>query len=319
MAALWNRYLIVAAAVLAVGHMLVPEKALAEAKIGVSAAVRGNVFVRSGDATSQRRARVDESILLQDEVLTKQQSALQILLLDQSVFTIGENCEMIIDRFVYDPDRNAGEMSGTVLKGAFRFMSGRIGKANPTKANINTPAATIGIRGTMFEGVVGFDAIKLAELLGLTTAGTDPDKAVLVILRGPGRNTNALSKNGIIRIGNSAGQKTISSPNYAVFVPGPGEPPVGPIKVTQEVLDYFDFYLRSLPNGPAFGNDERSGEEQSGQEVFNAPGGDFPPLNDLFIDELFDNQLEEDEDVGEPPCDYIEGEGCDYNSEGGIE
>ncbi|MDA4847993.1 FecR family protein [Hoeflea poritis] len=306
MAALWSRYLIIAVAALAVADIFVPAKALAEAKIGVSAAVRGSVFVRSGDATGQRRAKVDESILLQDEVLTKQQSALQILLLDQSVFTVGENCEMIIDRFVYDPDRNAGEMSGTVLKGAFRFMSGRIGKANPTKANINTPAATIGIRGTMFEGVVGTDAIKLAALLGLTTAGADQDKAVLVILRGPGRNTNSLSKSGIINVGNSAGQKTISSPNYAVFVPGPGQPPIGPVKVTQEVLDYFDFYLRSLPNGPTFGNDESSGEGESGQDVFNIPDGDFPPLNDLFIDELFDNQFEEFDDHEEPDCECSE-------------
>ncbi|WP_136657822.1 FecR domain-containing protein [Nitratireductor sp. XY-223] len=291
MTALSSRYL--AVAVFAVASILVPVQAYAAAKIGVSAAVRGKVFVKSGETSDQRRAKVDESILLQDEVLTKQESALQILLLDQSVFTIGENCEMIIDRFVYDPDRKAGEMSGTVLKGAFRFMSGRIGKANPTKANINTPAATIGIRGTMFEGVVGPDAIKLAQLLGLATQGADQQRAVLVILRGPGRNTNSLSNNGIIRVGNSAGQKTISSPNYAVFVPGPGQPPIGPIKVTQEVLDYFDFYLRSLPNGPTFGNDDNTGEGQSGQDAFNVPGGDFPPLNDLFIDELFDNQFEE--------------------------
>ncbi|MCY6383015.1 FecR family protein [Hoeflea prorocentri] len=283
-------------AALMAGPLLWTADAYAEAKIGVSAAIRGKVFVRSGAAADQRRASVDESILLQDEVLTKQQSALQILLLDESVFTIGENCEMIIDRFVYDPDQKAGEMSGKVLKGAFRFMSGRIGKANPTKANIETPSATIGIRGTMFEGVVGEDAIKLAKLLGFSTDSADSGKALLVVLRGPGRGTNSLSNNGIIRVGNGAGTKTISSPNYAVFVPGPGQAPIGPIKITDAILEYFDFYLRTLPNGPAFRGDTETGEGLSGQDSFNLPGGDFPPLNDLFDDELFDNQIPEDMD-----------------------
>ncbi|MCP4317980.1 MAG: FecR domain-containing protein [Hyphomicrobiales bacterium] len=303
---------IFAAAALVVVQLFSVSQAHAEAKIGVSAAVRGKVFVKSGTSTEQRKAKVDQNILLHDEVRTKQQSALQILLLDQSVFTVGENCEMIIDRFVYDPDQNAGEMSGQVLKGAFRFVSGRIGKANPTKANITTPAATIGIRGTMLEGVVGPDAITLAQLMGLLTDGADPQRAAFIVLRGPKRNNNALAKPGIIQVGNSSGSKTISAPNYAVFVPGPGQPPIGPFKVTAEVLKYFDFYLRSSPSGPSFGGGEQSGASQSGQDAFNLPGDNFP-LNELFQDELFDNQLEEMMDGGNDGGDGYPGcrEGCD--------
>ncbi|MEX3010992.1 FecR domain-containing protein [Hoeflea sp. TYP-13] len=301
MIAQWKRTGLLAVATLVAAQLIWCADVRADAKVGVSAAVRGNVFVKSGASSQQRKAQVDQNILLRDEVLTKQQSALQILLLDQSVFTVGENCEMIIDRFVYDPDKKAGEMSGTVLKGAFRFVSGRIGKANPTKANINTPSATIGIRGTMFEGVVGADAIKLAQLLGLSTASADPSKAIFVVLRGPGRNNNALAKSGIIQVGNGSGRKTISAPNYAVFVPGPGQPPIGPFKVTAEILAYFDFYLRSQPNGPSFGGDQQTGGSQSGQDAFNLPGSDFP-LNELFQDEFFDNQLDPmDDDKREDP------------------
>lgn len=280
----------------------------AQAKIGVSAAVRGKVFVKSGESAGQRKARVSENILLQDEVLTKQQSALQILLLDESTFTVGENCEMVIDRFVYDPNRGTGEMSGQVLKGAFRFVSGRIGKSDPTSASIQTPSATIGIRGTMLEGAVGPDAIKLAQLLGLSTESADPNRAAFVILRGASRNNNALATPGIIDVGNGAGSKTISAPNYAVFVPGPGQPPVGPFKVTAEILSYFDFYLRTVPSGPSFGGGEStSGASESGQEVFNLPGDDFP-LNELFQDEFFDSQLEEEMDRERDPdeCRYCD-------------
>ena len=276
--------------------MLPVTDSLAQAKIGVSAAVRGKVFVRSGESAAQRKAQVSQNILLQDEVLTKRQSALQILLLDESTFTVGENCEMVIDRFVYDPNRSTGEMSGQILKGAFRFVSGKIGKNNPTRASIATPAATIGIRGTMLEGVVGKDAVSLAELLGLSTATADPNRAAFVILRGAARNNNALATPGIIEVGNGAGSKTISAPNYAVFVPGPGQAPIGPFKVNADILGYFDFYLRTLPNGPSYGGGEStSGASLSGQDAFNLPGDDFP-LNELFQDELFDNQLEDFDD-----------------------
>lgn len=295
---------------IALGAMLLAVSTLSSAdaasKVGVSAAVRGNVFVRSG-GLEQRKAEVEDDILLQDKVLTKKQSALQILLLDESVFTVGENCEMIIDRFVYDPQKNSGEMTGRVLKGAFRFMSGKIGKANPSAANITTPSATIGIRGTFFEGVVGEDAVRLARELGLDTSGADQNKAMLVVLRGPGRNTNTLSNTGIIDINTGGGSVTISDANYAVFVPGPGLPPVGPVRVTDAVLTYLNFYLRTIPTGPNVGGDDRTGGEQSGQEFFNVPTDDFTPISDEFQDELFDDQFEEpmnEDPVDDPDCMY---------------
>ena len=302
MIAHWKKSALVAAAALVAVQLFPVSEAQSQAKIGVSAAVRGKVFVKSGENAGQERARVAQNILLQDEVFTKQQSALQILLLDESTFTVGENCEMIIDRFVYDPDTGTGEMSGQVLKGAFRFVSGRIGKANPTKATISAPAATIGIRGTMLEGASGPDAVELAKALGIDTSTADPLKALFVLLTGASRTNTALATPGIIQVGNGSGSKTISQPNYAVFVPGPGQPPIGPIKVTQEVLQYFNLYLRTLPFGPNVGNDDRTGGELSGQDAFNLPGDDFP-LNELFQDELFDNQFEEF-DEGNGGCEY---------------
>ena len=171
--------------------------------VGTSAAVRGNVFVSTSGA--QRKAQVRDAIKLQDQVVTKDDSALQILLLDRSTFTVGQNCSMVIDRFVYDPDTSVGQISAKVAKGAFRFMSGRIGKNNPTNATVSTPSATIGIRGTFFEGVVGEDAVALAQLGGIDAASANPAEASIIILRGPGRRRNTLDNPGIIEISNSGG------------------------------------------------------------------------------------------------------------------
>ena len=198
--------------------------------IGTSAAVQGNVFVTTEGA--ERKAQVKESIKLQDQVLTREDSALQILLLDQSTFTVGQNCSIIIDRFVYDPDTAAGNIGAKVTKGAFRFMSGKIGKKNPTNAEISTPSATIGIRGTFFEGIVGPDALALAQLGDLNTNGASSSGASIIILRGPGRSANSLDNPGAISVTSGGTTIDITVPHYAVFVPGNGQPPIGPFLLT---------------------------------------------------------------------------------------
>ena len=222
--------------------------ASAAPQVGTSAAVRGDVYVTTSGA--ERKAKVKGVIRLQDQVLTRDDSALQILLLDRSTFTVGQNCTMVIDKFVYDPTTTAGEVSASVAKGAFRFMSGRIGKNNPTNAKVSTPSATIGIRGTFFEGVVGEDAIALAQLAGLSGAGADPNSASIIILRGPGANRNTLDTPGLITVSTGGGETLLNQPNTFVFTPGPGQPPIGPLPLNDAMQQYFDFFLRSEPNGP---------------------------------------------------------------------
>ncbi|MBZ8134838.1 FecR domain-containing protein [Afifella sp. IM 167] len=253
---------------------LATSPAMAAARIGTSAAVTGDVYVRGGASGQERQAQVRETIFLEDRVRTKQESALQILLVDRSIFTVGANCDMTIDRFVYDPDSGAGEMSARVVKGAFRFMSGRIGGNNPTNVNIATPSATIGIRGTFIESIIGVDARAIADALGLESPpGASPSGAAFYILRGPGQGHNTFNNTGIMEISNSAGSQTVMTANFAVYVPGPGYPPSAPFPVTQQLLDYLSFHLRSTPNGPPVNplNLDGSGSQQSGQSLFNQP------------------------------------------------
>lgn len=265
--------------------------ALAQAQVGTNAAVQGDVFVRGGGGTeAQRRAAVRDEIALGDEVLTKQQSALQILLLDASTFTVGENAEITIDRFVYDPDSGAGELSARVAKGAFRFMSGRIGGTDPTKVTISTRAAVIGTRGTFFESVSGEDAYRLAQKLGVCDPRTaDPATASLIVLRGPGRNRNTLDRTGRISVRNNAGEVTISEANYAAFVPSPNHAPCGPFFMPPELRDYLDFFLRSRPQGdPVNPLDIReTGGTLSGQsDIPPPPPPDFGLENPSIIEGL---------------------------------
>ncbi len=60
---------------------------------------------------------------------------------------VGAKSEVKLDRFVYDPNSGNGKVVMNAGKGVFRFVSG---SQNSKSYQINTPVATIGVRGTVF-------------------------------------------------------------------------------------------------------------------------------------------------------------------------
>lgn len=156
-----------------------------------------------------------------------------MLLLDGSVFSVGPNARLTIDRFVYDPNRNTKTVGASVAKGAFRFMSGRAKQA--AGSAIRTPVATIGIRGTIVEGVVGSEAIAIAASESGVGPGIggDPETASLIILRGPGTNTRGLSLPGAVDVSANGKSVSMNQPMLAVYIPRPGADPIGPFRISQ--------------------------------------------------------------------------------------
>jgi hypothetical protein len=204
--------------------------------IGINAAVLNNVRIRSAGAPTAHTALVRQRVALADEVQTGGRSQLQVLLLDKSVFTVGANARLTIDRFVYDPNRSTRAMGASVVKGAFRFMSGRPDAKG--SSSIRTPVATIGIRGTILDGVVGEDAVGIAA--GEQGVGpnvrSDPATASLIILRGPGRGAQGRVMPGVIDVTAAGRTVTIDRPMRAVYVPRPGAAPIGPFVISPEGL-----------------------------------------------------------------------------------
>lgn len=134
--------------VLFVGAALVAALGIdaAKAEIGVLAAV--NRDMTGARPTEQARPIFIKEKLVQDErIVSTVGGGGQVLFLDQTSLTIAPNSEVVLDKYVYDPATESGEMTVTVLKGAMRFVGGRISKTEP--AIIRTPTATIGIRGGM--------------------------------------------------------------------------------------------------------------------------------------------------------------------------
>ena len=98
-----------------------PAFALSEA-IGINSAVKGNVLVQSGNQNA-KQAVVKDDVLLGDAITSALDSSLQVLLKDETIFTVGPDCELIIDKFVYDPSKITNNMGATVSKGCLLYTS----------------------------------------------------------------------------------------------------------------------------------------------------------------------------------------------------
>lgn len=124
--------------------LLVAEVAKISAVVGDATIVRDgkNIVVTLG-------AKLEKK----DTIYTKRNSKLQIIFNDNTVVTLGKNSALNVKEYVYDP--NTPKNSKTNLnffKGAFKTITGNIGKINKEKFKLSTKTATIGIRGTTILG-----------------------------------------------------------------------------------------------------------------------------------------------------------------------
>ncbi len=217
--------------------------------VGVNAAIRNTVQMKTAANPALHRAVLKERVGLGDDITTGQASVLQILLLDRTSFTVGANARVKIDRFVYDPNRQASAVGASIAKGAFRFMSGKATHGMPGQSSLKTPVASIGIRGTMVEGAVGADAVRIArgEAAVGAAAGAENDTATLIVLRGPGAGALGGELPGAIDVTANGQTIAVESAGLALFVPGPNAAPIGPFQLSDAGLDALHALLRTTP------------------------------------------------------------------------
>ena len=136
---------------------------------GVVAVSSGTVLIAYTDESGQeigRSAGIGDPIYLNDEIRTGPDTSLQILLRDQTVFSIGPDAAIVFDEFVYDPaNEDQAALSATVTKGVFKFISGKIANNKPEAMKIKLPNATASIRGTTVAGRVRPDGTSDVVLL----------------------------------------------------------------------------------------------------------------------------------------------------------
>lgn len=217
-----------------------PQAALAAAPldIGVAAAVRGAVRATAPGGPAGRVVETGRAVYHNDRVTTGPAAKLQVLLADETSFTMGPDSEMVLDEFVYDPATSAGKVSARVTKGAFRFITGKVARRDPGRMRVATPVATIGIRGTMVAGQVGANE-------------------ATVVLLGPGLDNNADERGGAITVSNEQGSVDVDRDGWGVTVRA-GQAPSDPFRLTPGQLDGILAGVASAPQG---GSEDGSGGE----------------------------------------------------------
>ena len=90
-------------------------------------------------------AVVGAAVHMKDELRTGATGRMQVTFRDNTVLTLGENASVLIDRYVYDPDKGIGETVLQATKGAFRFATGRIKelKAKTIPSRPRSPPPTV--------------------------------------------------------------------------------------------------------------------------------------------------------------------------------
>ena len=149
---------------LAVLAVLGPSLPAVADKVGVAAAVEPDAFSSLSGAPN-KQLNIGKSIFYNERINTTASGLVQVLLVDGSTFTVGPNSNLVIDKFVYDPNKKTGEVVATFSKGAMRFVGGRLSK-NDGGVTVKTPAGSLAIRGGIVQAAFTGNAHIISFLYG---------------------------------------------------------------------------------------------------------------------------------------------------------
>ena len=137
---------------LAVGAWLLcvaPSLSAAEPHAALVKSVTGSVSITTQGGTT-REAEGGTQLRVSDRVVTGPQSTAAIVFRDGTMLTLGGDADVLVRDYVFEPRAGRFAFSLYMQKGAAIYESGKIGKLAPDEVKVETPKATVGVRGTRF-------------------------------------------------------------------------------------------------------------------------------------------------------------------------
>jgi hypothetical protein len=162
----------------------------------------GVIGAAVGEITNQNNEKLSNGskIFFGDTVVSNNNSNAQILFLDQTILTLGEDTELTIDEFIYDPNSHDGSFVSNVKSGTVKFITGQISKKNPENLEVKFPSGTLGARGTEF--------VVLAENKNEST----------VVLLGPGPENSLGMIPGNLILSDGISSVNITNPGFEATI-----------------------------------------------------------------------------------------------------
>ena len=219
-------------------------------------------------------------IVLYDRAETAMGSML-IEFVDEAELALKEHTEVYIDEVYYDPNPNLSKMSMRMVMGTARFASGSKGLINKANIDIETPTATIGIRGTDFTTTI--DELGRSLIVLLPDVNGDPS--------------------GEISVSNLAGEVILNQPYQATMVSTLDSNPTTPVTInglTPSMID--NMFIVNPPSEVKQAIEDQVKDDQ------DQDGGildvDFLEFNELETDALA--ETEEDLEFSELDIDLLD-------------
>ena len=250
---------------LVLAGVLQAESVLAADMVGTVTDLSGSLLVRRADGTVKvlaAKSEVDQG----DTLVSEKDTYARIKFIDNGEITLRPNTQFKIDNFTYNAAKPENDNAFfTLVKGGLRSITGLLGKRNKERFGLNTPTATIGIRGTIFiaeyvqpagsdvasyeaSSMAGLDASLLDSYTAKNVVRTDAPRDFLPksVYRpwqksaglqlaqnipdgssGEGRNPGLYVQvlDGMIHVSNGGGAQNFTAGQFG-FTPGFQQPPV---------------------------------------------------------------------------------------------
>ena len=219
-----------------------------------------------GKIVRQQEEIVVSGAVLPVELYDRAETAMGSMLIefiDSAELALKEHTEVYIDEIYYDPNPNLSKMSMRMVMGTARFASGSKGLINKANIDIQTPTATIGIRGTDF-----------------TTTIDELGRSLIVLL--PDANGEP---SGEISVSNLAGTVILNQPYQATMVSTLDSSPTSPVTInglTPNMID--NMFIVNPPSEVKEAIEDAAADEQD--QDTGLLDVDFLEFNELESDAL---------------------------------
>ena len=233
--------------------LLMAAQAWAGQVVGTVANLSGPLLAKKADGTSKVLA-VKSSVEQGDTLISEKDTYARIKFIENIEITLRPNSQLKIDNFSFEEDKPEKDSAAfNLVKGGLRAVTGTLGKRNKEKFGMNTPTATIGIRGTTFiaeyiapsdEAVAAYGMASMAAMSVSSYADIRSDMPTAVPLqvlpmrvaqvpgqppvpgggnRPPGLYVQVID--GLIHLTNQGGTQNFSAGQFG-FTPSFKQPPV---------------------------------------------------------------------------------------------
>ncbi|MEO5362666.1 MAG: Ig-like domain-containing protein, partial [Magnetococcus sp. DMHC-8] len=178
----------------------------------------GTVGEITGKATAKNKAGVvrdlvkGDSIFQEDVIKTEAGGLIKLAFRDNTQLQLGENANIVLNKYSYNPDAKEGHFEATVTRGMFKYASGDLARQHTGRHTLlKTPTAQIGVRGSELQGEVTADG-----------------------------QTTVVHTSGILDVADAQGHGTVTllQPGMATVITT-GEPPKQPFQAPPTMMNAF--------------------------------------------------------------------------------